>query len=338
MISFLSQSKLRLMGFVLTFSFLLMSLKFGAYWLTQSQAILTDALESIINVVAGTFAFVSLYYADRPRDLKHPYGHGKLEYVSAGVEGALISVAGVFIVWEAVSGIVHPRTVHELGWGMGLTVFSGLLNGLVGWLLVNEGKKNNSAVMEADGKHLITDTISSVGLLVGLLAIYFTQLLWLDGAVALVLGVYIVVTGFSMLKSSVGVLIDEADYRTLDQVAEVLKHNRAPRWIDIHNLRVQKFGQNLHIDCHLTLPWYSTLEQSHTQASNLEKMLKSELGQQTELFVHTDPCVPSKSCTICPIAECSVRQSPRLEDLNWSLENLLPNEKHQSQHEEFAKA
>lgn len=324
------KTKLRLMGFVLIFSVLLMFLKFGAYIITSSQAILTDALESIINVVAGAFAFISLYFSEQPRDLKHPYGHGKLEYVSVGVEGSLISVAGIYIVWEAIHGMVSPQPIHELGIGIFLVFLSGLFNGLIGGLLVRTGKKQQSALLTADGKHLLTDTVSSGVLLVGLTVIKLTGLLWLDGLLSLLLGIYIVVTGFKMLKTSVGVLIDEADYETLTQVVETLNANRHSHWIDVHNLRVQKFGANLHIDCHLTLPWYATLEQTHLQTNNLEQTLKAQFGKETELFVHADPCIPPTSCSVCPIANCPERKQQMQERVEWTLENLLPNSKHSS--------
>jgi cation diffusion facilitator family transporter len=325
---FFSHTKLKAISVVLFFGLMLMGLKFWTYWITGSQAILTDAIESIINIVGNLLALMSLYFSLQPRDIKHPYGHGKLEYVSAGIEGALISVAGVYIVWEGISGIIHPKPISAIGWGLALTTLSGLLNGAMGWFLLRYGKKHHSPIMNAEGKHLLTDALSSIGLLGGLVAIHFTGILWLDGLLALLLGVYIVVVGFKMLKQSVGVLIDEADYKTLAEVVTILNENRAPRWIDIHNLRVQKFGANLHIDCHLTLPWFSTLEQSHAQASSLEKLLKKELGEQTELFVHTDPCIPPSSCSICPVADCSVRRNPQERHETWTLDNLLPNIKH----------
>jgi cation diffusion facilitator family transporter len=320
-------NKVRIMQFVLLFSIVLMGIKFYAYYLTNSNAILTDALESIINVIAGAFALFSIYFASIPKDENHPYGHGKMEFISAGFEGALVFIAGVFIIIKAIYGFYHPPEIKALDTGAFLAGGAGLLNYVAGYFLLQRGKKLNSALMTADGKHLITDTISSVGVVIGLIIIHFTHLVWLDNAVAIVFGLFILFTGFKLIRQSVNSLLDEADYEKLGDLIEVLNKNRREKWIDMHKLRTQKFGSQLHVDCHITLPWYDSLEESHAEVSAVERLVQENMGE-VEFFIHSDPCVPPVSCQICPLAACNVRKAEFVKRLEWTMENLLPDEKH----------
>ncbi|HEU4719683.1 MAG TPA: cation diffusion facilitator family transporter, partial [Bacteroidia bacterium] len=202
------QSKVKIMRLMLVFSTLLLCLKFFSWWLTKSNAILTDALESIVNVVAGAFALFSISYAAKPRDKEHPYGHGKIEFVSAGFEGALIFFAGGVIIYEAIKGFIFPHAIAKADIGAFLSAASGLCNFGMGYFLVKRGKKQHSALMEASGKHLISDTVSSIGLVVGLYLIYVTGLSWIDNALAVTFGSYIIYTGFRIVRESLGNLLD----------------------------------------------------------------------------------------------------------------------------------
>ena len=181
--------------------------------------------------------------------------------------------------------------------------------------------------MIADGKHLLSDTVSSIGLVVGLIVIYFTGILWLDNIVAIIFGAFIFYTGLKLLKESVNNLLDEADYEKLDQVIEILNSNRRDKWIDMHNLRVIKYGAHLHIDAHITLPWYDKLEDSHSEVTAVEMLIKEKLEGEVEFFIHADPCLPT-SCPICTIKDCTYRKSDSIKKLDWTLENLLPDKKH----------
>lgn len=317
-----------LLSLVLTFSFLLMGIKFYAWYYTHSQAILADALESVINVAAGVFAVLSLYIALLPADANHPYGHGKIEHVSAGFEGALILTGGLFIIGNTIYNWNNIIKIDNLQFGFWLTLFSGLLNGFFGFLLIRSSNKSSSALMNAEGNHLLSDAASSAALCAGLLIIKYTGLFWLDKVLAIVFACLIVFIGLKIVIKSIAVLIDQADYQTLNQIISILNEHRQPEWIDIHNLRVQKFGNTLHIDAHLTLPYYLTLEQVHQHINQVESLLGLYLKQEVELFIHADPCLPTLSCQICNLNLCPVRAKNQISNVEWTLKTLLPNLKH----------
>jgi cation diffusion facilitator family transporter len=326
-----SQLKIRAMQKVLLGGFLIMVIKLTAYFLTHSNAVLTDALESIINIITGIFALFSLYYASQPKDEDHPYGHGKIELLSAGFEGGLIFISGVLIIAKSIYGFFHPSAIHSLDMAALLSLFAGAANFIMGKYLVSLGQKHQSIIMTADGKHLISDTISSVGLVIGLLVIHFTKLLWIDNLIAILFGGFILYTGFKLLKQSITGLLDEADYENLEKLIKVLNENRNNKWIDMHNLRVLKYGHTLHIDAHITLPWYDNLENTHHEVLAVEKLIKDKIHEDIEFFIHSDPCIPN-SCAICSIDTCKVRSNKFEQKLDWTLENLLPNRKHSLNH------
>jgi cation diffusion facilitator family transporter len=289
---------------------------------------LTDALESIINVVAGLFALFSLSVAIRPKDENHPYGHGKIEYLSAGFEGGLIFLAGAIIIGKSIYGFFEPSEIHALDRGALIAGFAGACNFIMGSILVKHGKKTNSLLLIADGKHLISDTVSSIGLIAGLIIIQVTGKTWLDNVLAILFGAAIFYTGFKLLKVSVTNLLDEADYEKLNHMIQILNESRRPKWIDMHNLRVLKYGTELHVDCHITLPWYDSLEESHAEVNEVEHLLAEKMSDEVEFFIHSDPCLPS-SCPICVIDNCPYRKAPFVKRLNWTMANLLPDRKHE---------
>ncbi|HET6991863.1 MAG TPA: cation diffusion facilitator family transporter [Bacteroidia bacterium] len=315
------------MRLMLFFSSALLGLKFYTWYLTRSNAILTDALESIVNVVAGLFALFSITYAARPRDKDHPYGHGKIEFISAGFEGALIFFAGGFIIYESVLGFFHEHAIPKADIGAYLTAFSGLCNFLMGYYLVRKGKKQNSALMLANGKHLIADMITSAGIVLGLIVIHITKITWIDNALAIVLGVYIICTGFKIVMESFGNLLDEQDQEKIDQLIKILNKNRRDNWIDMHNLRILKYGSGLHVDAHITLPWYLSLEKAHDEVEAVEDLVVKEVDAEMEFFIHADPCLP-KSCSICSVQNCPERKFEQVKKLEWTKENMLPDAKH----------
>lgn len=312
---------------VLLLGLLLMIIKFVAYFLTQSNAILSDALESIINVAAGAFAMYSLWLSNKPKDEDHPYGHGKIEFISSGFEGGAIIIAGIFILYEAAYAFFYPPVVKQLDVGIYLVAFSGLLNFFMGRYLVSYGKKEHSDAMIADGKHLISDTYSSLGLVLGLILVSITNYIWLDALIALLMGLIIVYTGLGIIRKSLAGLMDETNTEILDELLPVLNNNRRKEWIDIHNLRVLKYGSSYHIDAHVTLPWYYSLEQAHDELGYIEKLVSEKFHNNVELFVHADPCIP-QSCSVCMLAECKERKSTFKAQVTWEKESVLKNQKH----------
>lgn len=320
--------KIALALFSLALGVILMAVKFGAWWWTNSNAILTDALESIINVVAGAFALFSLWLADRPRDRNHPYGHGKIEFVSAGFEGALIALAGLGIIGKSIYNLFEPQPIAHLDLGLLLTLGAGLLNGWMGWLLVRRGRALHSLTMVASGRHLLTDAWSSAGLVIGLLLIEFSGLVVLDSVIALGFGLFILYTGYRLVRRSLAGILDEADYGLIRRLVAVLHSSRRPAWIDVHNLRTIEYGADLHIDCHLTLPWYFNVREAHAEVKAFEERCRANTERGVELFIHVDPCEPPFACHICQKMDCGVRKAPFDTPIEWTLENVMQNQKH----------
>jgi cation diffusion facilitator family transporter len=321
------QTKYRWMGISLGLSIVLLILKFTAYFLTYSTAILTDAVESIVNVIASGFAFYSIYLANQPADQNHPYGHGKIEFLSAGFEGSMILSAGLVIMWQAVLSFFEPKVLTNLDWGIALIGLTAIANAFVGWMLIRTGRQADSAALTADGKHLLTDTFSSIVVMIGVGLVALTGNEWIDSALSVVLAVVIIYNGFMITRQSVARLMDETDVPTLHRVVNLLNVHRDPNWIDVHNLRVQKYGADLHIDCHLTLPYYWELTQVHNEVHHFENTLKAGFQGEVEIFVHTDPCI-SQCCHYCRVTNCPVRAFAFVGYVDWTAENLPLNQKH----------
>ena len=302
--------------------------KISAYYFTHSLAILTDALESIVNVLAGFIGLYSLYIAAKPRDFEHPYGHGKAEFVSAAVEGGLIVAAGIMIIYETISNLIKHSNLESLDTGLILIALTGLVNYIAGSVCIKMGKKNNSLALIASGKHLHIDTYSTLAIIVGLGLMLLTKLYWLDKAIALFMGFFIIYNGYKIIRSSLAGIMDEADIELLNRFIGELNNNRQENWVDLHNLRVIKYGSLLHIDCHFTVPWYLNVHQAHNEIDALAAIIKDKFGDAIELFVHTDGCLPF-SCSICTKTDCAVRELPLKKRLDWALENTIANKKHQ---------
>ncbi len=298
-----------------------------AWYLTNSVAILTDALESTINVLSGFVGLYSLYLSAQPRDENHPYGHGKVEFVSAAIEGTLISVAGLIIIYEAIQNLREPHAIGQLDYGIILVSITALVNYGIGYMAVQRGKKNNSLALIASGKHLQSDTYSTVGIVIGLVLLYFTNLPWLDSVVALVFAFVILYTGYNIIRGSLAGIMDEADEELLEKVVALLQQSRRPNWVDLHNLRIIKYGGTLHLDCHLTLPWYLNLRESHDEVKSLENLIRDNFGESVEMFVHVDPC-EDFSCYLCTKTNCSVRQHAFERRFDWTLDSVRSNKKH----------
>ncbi|RYE18928.1 MAG: cation transporter [Sphingobacteriales bacterium] len=288
---------------------------------------LTDAAESIVNVIASSFAFFSIYLSALPRDENHPYGHGKIEYFSVFLEGGLILVAGVIIIIKSIYGLFYPHEVHQLLLGAIIIGVTGAVNGALGYYMIQRGKALPSITIEADGRHLVTDTVTSLGLVIGLLLIYFTGIVWLDSGLSIVVGLYILFTGYKLIRKSVAGLMDETDFGVLTNILKVLNDKRKEEWIDIHNLRAQKYGNELHIDCHLTLPNYFDLNRVHEEVSLVDRMINTEAGVKTELFIHSDPCLP-ECCHYCSMPNCPIRSEPKRVTIEWTMDKVMPNKKH----------
>nr|WP_297307045.1 cation diffusion facilitator family transporter [uncultured Flavobacterium sp.] len=306
---------------------LLFAIKFIAWYITGSVAVLTDALESIINVVSGFIGLYSLYLSSLPKDHNHPYGHGKVEFISASIEGTLISIAGVVIIHEAIVNLQNPVEVSKLDYGIILIAIAALVNYLVGMIAVKKGRRNNSLALIASGKHLQSDTYSTVGIIIGLIVMYFTNLPWIDSVVALLFAVFIIYTGYKILREAISGIMDETDEVLLKELVVFLNEVRRPNWIDLHNLRIIKYGSTLHIDCHMTVPWYFNIQEGHVEVDALEDLVREYFGDRIELFVHLDSC-KDYSCQICLKTDCELRKQEFKKRIDFTVENISKNEKH----------
>lgn len=302
-------------------------IKLFAWYITNSVAILTDALESTINVVSGFVGLYSLYLSAKPRDQNHPYGHGKVEFVSAAIEGTLISVAGLVIIYEAINNLKHPHTIGKLDYGIVLVAITAGVNFLIGFLAVKKGKANNSLALVASGKHLQSDTYSTIGIIIGLILLAITNIVWLDSTVALIFAVIIMITGYKIIRNSLAGIMDEADDELLQKVVGLLQKSRRENWVDLHNLRIIKYGGTIHLDCHITVPWYLNVHEAHIEIAALENLVKSNFGSSVELFVHTDGCLDF-SCKICNKETCPERKHPFEKRIDWTVDNISSNKKH----------
>lgn len=306
----------------------LFAAKLVAYYLTQSLAILSDALESIVNVLAGFIGLYSLYVVTKPRDEDHPYGHGKAEFVSAAAEGGLIVSAGILIAYEAVVNIIHTQPLKRLDSGLILVAATGAINYIAGYICIRKGKKNKSLALQASGKHLQIDTYSTMAIIGGLIIIMITKQHWLDHLIALLMSVIVMYNGYKIIRQSLAGIMDEADMDLLDKMIALLNKNRKENWIDIHNFRVIKYGSLLHIDCHVTLPWYLNLRETHVELDELGDLIKGSFGDTMEMFVHTDGCEPS-GCAVCIKGNCNVRLMPFEKRVEWTMQNVITNKRHE---------
>ncbi|MCU0467301.1 MAG: cation diffusion facilitator family transporter [Arcicella sp.] len=308
-------------------STVLMIAKFIAYYQTYSSAILTDALESIINVVASAFAFYAVFLASQPRDLNHPYGHGKIEFFSAGLEGVLIVLASIFIIFHAIQNLINPEPIQDLKVGLIIISFGVGINYFLGYLLEKEGFVQNSPTLIADGQHLKLDSVSGLVLVAAVILIVLTDFYWIDGVASILFAVFMAWNGIKIIRKSIGGLMDETNEEVLDKVVNILKNHQKSDWIDIHNLRIQEYGSDIHIDCHLTLPNYWNLEKVHDVVHEFEEILGKEFPSNVEIFIHTDPCLP-ECCHYCKIEDCPIRKEPQTTNVNWNKINLSLNQKH----------
>ncbi len=321
------KKKIRIMRMVLLAGTILTVFKFFAWYLTHSNAVLTDALESIINIIAAGFGLFTLVYASRPKDENHPYGHGKMEFFAVGFEGALICFAGIGMIYKAISSFSVPFELQKLDIGLAITAGAAVINYGMGRYMINSGKKLHSSTLVADGQHLVSDTVSSVVLLIGLGLILLTGYTIIDSILTIALGFYILFVGYRLLRNSMAGLMDETDFDKMLELVDVLNEGRKPNWIDIHNLRIVKYGSSLHVDLHLSLPWYDSLQKSHEEVKALEELVNKHFENRVEFFIHTDPCLPT-SCQICSIDNCAVRKQAYEKKIEWDLPLLMKNKPH----------
>lgn len=300
--------KIQVQTVIVSISVLLLVGKFIAFYLTHSVGVLTDALESIVNVTAGFISLFSIRFAAKPKDLDHPYGHGKVEQLSASAEGLMIIAAGGLIIVEGIKRLFVPVEIEKLDVGIYIVAAAGAVNYLMGMYSVRIGRKYDSMALIAGGKHLQSDTYSTIGLVIGLIALHLTKIHWIDSALALVFGSVIVLTGISILKKTINNLMDRTDERMLKELSSIISRHQKPDWIDVHNLKTIKAGPIYYIDCDLTLPWYYNIIEGHNTCDELKQCVVSCFNQRAVMLIHTDPC-DDTMCAHCAMIECRYRKA-----------------------------
>jgi cation diffusion facilitator family transporter len=323
-----AEKNIQIQRIVVVVAITLLIIKFAAYFLTHSVAILTDALESIVNVVAGLLGLYSLIVSARPRDADHPYGHGKVEFISSAVEGTLIVIAALLILYESIHAMIYPRELYKIDYGVILISSTAVINYLMGAWCVKTGKNHSSFALIASGRHLQTDTYSTLGIIAGLIAIYTLKINWLDSAVAIFFGGLILYNGYKIVRQSIAGIMDETDQELLAKMVTVLNQNRKENWIDLHNVRIIKYGPVLHLDAHITIPWYLNVHEAHNEIDALASLVRKEFGESLELYVHSDGCLDF-SCQVCQKQNCTVRKKDFRKKIEWTIQNIANNQKHQ---------
>jgi cation diffusion facilitator family transporter len=302
------EGKVRLRAALLSFGVgaVLLGVKFWAYHLTLSTAVLSDALESIVNVVAAIFAVGGVVFAGKPADRSHPYGHGKIEFFSAAFEGGLITFAAVLVMIQAVRGFVLGGELKELDRGLILVLGAGTVNGILGWFLVRTGKKFHSLTLVADGKHVLSDFWTSAGVVVGLLLVRSTGVRWIDPVVAGILGLNLAWTGWKLVRQAAGGLLDEEDLQIVRRLVSAADASSGSGIVRVHNLRVIRAGRFVHVDAHIVVPMFWDVGRAHDATDAFEQRVIQVCGLKGEIVIHTDPC-RQLYCPQCDLPECPVR-------------------------------
>lgn len=269
--------------------FLMLFLKVYAYLLTGSSAILSDAAESVVHVFAVGFAAYSMWLSHKPADKEHTYGHDRITFFSAGLEGGLITIAAVFILYQATQKLIFGVELENLDHGMLFISFATGLNAILGIYLLRLGRRHHSIVLIADGKHILTDCLTSLGILVALILTYTTGLVILDPIIALVVGLNILWTGYKLMRGAVRGLMDEIDPKLDASVRKLVAEETKRLEIDYHHLRHRNGGNRIIVELHLLFPDEISLSEAHAIATKLEYKLEGAFDQPLELITHLEP-------------------------------------------------
>lgn len=295
--------------------------KFWAYKITHSQAVYSDAMESIVNVIAAAIAIVVVIVAAKPADKDHPYGHGKIEFFSAAFEGGLITFAAAMICYESIQAFITDRQIGELNLGLAVVLGAGLVNLVLGLFLVRHGRRVHSAALTASGQHVISDFYTSAGVTGGLLLVKFTGLVWIDSVTAFVVGILLAKTGIQVARGSMGGLLDEEDREILKTLLKVVSSVLTPGIIQIHHCRVIRSGSFHHIDAHVVIPEYWDVLKAHNETESFERKVMENYPTDGELHFHVDPCRRAY-CRVCEVEQCPVRQNPFEARREWTIDEI----------------
>lgn len=251
------------------------ALKTGAWWLTDSVSLLSDALESLVNLAGAMFALAMVTLAAQPADAEHPYGHHKAEYFSSGFEGVLILVAALAIIWTAVQRWLDPQPLQALGLGLGLSVLSSMLNAALAWAMLRKAREHRSMALEGDARHLFTDVWTSAGVVAGLVAVHFTGWLWLDPLLAILVALNILREGGRLVVASAAGLMDHAVEPEVQQQIQAVLAGFDHRVIRFDHVTTRRAGQRRYVDLHMHMPASWTLGRAAALRGSVEQALMS---------------------------------------------------------------
>ncbi|NWF89179.1 MAG: cation transporter, partial [Ignavibacteriaceae bacterium] len=276
--------------------------------------------ESVVHIMATSMALFSIILSHKPPDESHPYGHNKIEYFSAGIEGFLIFTAAIVIIYSAINDIIFGSQLKQLDIGALIIFIAAIINLYLGYYLIRIGKKTNSITLIADGKHVLTDSYTSAGVIIGVLLVIITGYTLLDPLFAIAVAINILYTGFVLIRESIGGLMNESNFQVVKKLADVLSENKKNYWIDIHELRYWQSGDRIFLDFHLILPHYFTIQQSHTEENKIEKLIQVEFPN-SQIKIHFDYCI-SELCKFCSYDECKVRMFTKEIDFKWDAKKM----------------
>ncbi len=270
---------------------LMLVMKVYAFAITGSAAIFSDAAESVVHNFAVGFALFSLWFSTKPADRSHPYGHDKISYFSAGLEGTLIVFAAVIIIYAAVMKWMRGLELENLGVGILFTVAATVINAALGVFLIWRGKKYHSIILEANGHHVLTDSWTSLGVIVGLTLAKFTGWLPFDPICAILVACNILWAGFSLMRRSVGGLMDEADPKMDENLRAILDRETKKHGIAYHELRHRNAGRTTWVELHLLFPDETHIKTAHRVATEIERVVEREMKESVEVTTHLEPKV-----------------------------------------------
>jgi len=270
----------------------MLGLKMGAYLVTGSATILSDALESVVHIAATAVMFWCLQVASKMPDEDHPYGHGKAEFLSVGFEGGSILLAALGIVWEAGRSLLTGHAPDDLGIGLLLIGAAALINLVLGFHLLRVGRRTGSQILTADGHHVLSDVWTSVGVLIGVGLLWMVPdpryRSWCDAGIAVLLAGFLVFAGIKLMRQALSGLLDEADLGQIAKVVAAVNDIRDPEWYDLHNLRLRTSGDLVFVEFHLAVPADWTIARGHDAMDALEAHILACLGARGSVMIHLD--------------------------------------------------
>uniref|UniRef100_A0A832DMB4 Cation transporter n=1 Tax=Ignavibacterium album TaxID=591197 RepID=A0A832DMB4_9BACT len=295
--------------------------KISAYIITGSSAIFSDAAESVVHIFATGMALFSIFLSNKPADESHFYGHGNVEYFSAGIEGFLIIVAAVVIIFESAKDLILGVELQKMDVGLYVITAAGIINMILGLFLIRTGKKTGSLTLVADGKHVLTDSYTSIGVMIGIILVIITGIQIIDPIFAIFVATNILVTGYKLIRQSIGGLMNETDISILKNITDKLLSIRKEYWIDLHQLRFWTSGDRIFIDFHLIVPFYFTVKQSHDEEDFIKNELQKEFPN-ADLKIHFDYCW-DELCKLCQYQACTYRKESFSRKVDWNKEKLI---------------